>query len=100
MSGAFWRYLEEPDIWRLFIVTPLVEDLGIRAALRKVREIAGRADPSGGKLDFFVLKPSDKRVQLLDAGFHTGPGFHEISFKMTGIQGQYIPPTYIYRMNL
>ena len=30
MTGALWLYLEESNRWRLFIISPLVDDVGPR----------------------------------------------------------------------
>ncbi len=97
LSGAFWLYNSETDLWTLYLVTPLVD--------QEVSEIdesdAILGEDSPVKLvDISLISPNNPKVHQLAKTHKTGPGIHGIRLYHNFAGDEYIERGYIYRMNL
>ena len=78
LRGAFWYQLPDTGQWRLFLVTPLVDQLGGRSTYERIQTII-RASSSLSTLginlrNITVVGPDDSTVRLLSALFPVGHG--------------------------
>lgn len=88
IRSAFWLYFREADEWRLVLGTPLVEDLGPRAAYNEVEKtlkgeaglvplrqivILGMEDPLRKRLVSVIKRREREAGTMLPTGFAGEP---------------------------
>jgi hypothetical protein len=47
VQSALWQWSESSDEWQFLIVTPLVEELGLKEAYRRLDDSIDRRGPTG-----------------------------------------------------
>lgn len=100
VRAAFWYYEEEPERWRLYVATPLVDSDGPRAVYGCVRSLLDQLPSVSLSLaDMKVISPRDGKVTILRTAYQTGPRIADLSVKSSTINGVYTAGIYLYRMN-
>jgi hypothetical protein len=102
IKGAFWLFLPEERIWRLFLVSPQVGALGPKAMYKKVRSAMKHLVtdlPHIGTKDISVADVKAPIFLLLRSAIATGDGIGGIRFSRNVINGQTIEDAYIYRLS-
>jgi hypothetical protein len=101
VQAAFWYYREEAEEWRLYIATPLVEELGPREVYSRIlATLKNNCIKSIDLSKISVVDPTDGLVTVLRLAVNTGPGITDISFNGNSINGVYVRAAHIYRMNV
>jgi hypothetical protein len=101
VDAAFWFYREASEDWRLYIATPLVQELGPRMAYSKVLDVL--REERIQDLDFWklsVVDVTDSLVTVLRLAVSTDAGISDISVNGNSVNGVYIRAAHIYRMHL
>ena len=101
VDAAFWFYREASEDWRLYIATPLVQELGPRMAYSKVLDVL--REERIQDLDFWklsVVDVTDNLVTVLRLAVSTDAGISDISVNGNSVNGVYIRAAHIYRMHL
>jgi hypothetical protein len=100
VQSAFWFYTPASHKWTLFIVTPLVDNLGPREAYARVQTLLLTVSPRPqiSLKDISLLSPQNELVRLLRLAIKTGPGISGIRFTRNTINGVFIQDAYIYRL--
>ena len=78
VRGALWQRNEDAESWRLEIVTPLVDEIGLRGTFQKLNQAVNDAsDPVGIDLDWVSPKsPKSDHYKLLRRIFRNKPMTH------------------------
>jgi hypothetical protein len=99
VRAAFWFYREESEEWRLYIATPLVKQVGPRAAYSKILEVLKKKNIQDIDLsNVTVVDVTDGLVTILRYAVHTGREISDIAFNGNSVNGVYIRAAHIYRM--
>lgn len=100
VKAAFWLYLSEPNEWRLFFASPVVDKKGPKEAYETVQshleKLKERYELSLQNIS--LISSNDKLVKLLKAAIKTGPGVSNIRFTGNVINNVFIEDAYIYRV--
>jgi hypothetical protein len=98
--GALWFYYSNVGVWRLLIVTPLVEISGPKKCYQVIQSvIADMPHGFGISLESVsVLSPRDRLIQLMKVAIRTGSGINTMRFTAGTINGVFIEDSLIYRL--
>jgi len=102
LTGALWFYITDSDEWRLFLVSPLVDDKGPKRTYALIQSVMARFEPPLGipLKHISVLSPHNKLIQLLRTAIRTGPtDISEIRFTHNTINNVFIDDALIYRLS-
>ena len=102
VKSAFWLYISDEKIWKLFIASPLVDSEGPRKYYKRI--VAANESAETDELvislnDIGVTNTMNQIVQLLKTAIATGDGISGIRFLRNTINGVFIEDCYIYRSN-
>jgi len=99
-KAAFWLYQSEIDDWRLYIVTPLVDEIGQKEAYLRIHAILyGLHPPIDLSLSYITLvSPSDPFYQILHKVYHVEPEQPPVYVRRSMFEGIVIEEALIYRM--
>jgi len=104
IKAAFWFYLSEPEEWRLFLASPLVDEKGPREAYKQVQSQLPKLkeeleqDYELSLQNISVVSPNDNLIKLLKTAIKTGPGISHIRVARNVINNVLIEDAYIYRV--
>lgn len=102
VKAAFWFFIPELSVWRLFLASPIVVEQGRRAAYERVQEVLRQLSAAGVEApsldEISAVPPDNGIVRLLSSAVHTGPGISEIRFTSNTINGVFIEDAVIYRV--
>jgi hypothetical protein len=102
IHAAFWLYLPEGDLWRLYLASPEVDLKGSRVVYTQVQKalskMAGEDLPA--LEDITAISPKDRLVQAIGSAIKTGPGFAKLRLTGNSFNNTYIDDAVIYRMNI
>ena len=104
IKAAFWFYMSEPDEWRLFLASPLVDEKGPKEAYKKVQAQLPKLkkeftrDYELSLQNISLVSPKDNLITLLKTAVKTGPGISHIRFARNVINNVFIEDAYIYRV--
>ena len=100
IPDAVWRYLPEPELWRLFLATPLVKSKGPTTAYKAVLAVLTAHEEELSMFDLpdiTVVAPDDSVLDpfrtVLKKSNPSG-----IRLRNNAINGKYIEDAYIYRV--
>jgi len=97
LDAAYWSYLEEPDLWRLILVSRAVEEIGTTEAYRRVQE----ALPASSSLvldDVAVQGGSRRESQAIVKGVRFRAG--EATRRIRGTVGrEYFDDILVYNLS-
>src|SRR3954454_19697805 len=69
LNGALWYHILEPDQWRLFLISPLVDQVGTQATYQKLQATMQASDlqtnPRLDLDDITVVSPNNDIVKTL-----------------------------------
>jgi hypothetical protein len=77
--AAFWSYVRQARRWKLFVVSPVVDEEGERALYRRVQDIISHSPALRTWLeiaDISVMSPSDRLALELRRAIRTGDEMH------------------------
>lgn len=97
VTSAFWLYRSEPESWRMILASPVVDELGSRAAYGKINEAMEGFEGLSTLYEVSLVSPKDELVSLLRKAIGTGQGVQTIRFSHNVIDGRYIEDAVIYR---
>lgn len=102
IPAAFWLYLPEGDLWRLYVASPAVDRKGSRAVYAQIQKIL--ADMPGEDLptleDITAISPKDQLVRAIGSAIKTGPDLVKLRLTGNSFDNTYIDDAVIYRMNI
>ena len=99
ITGAFWFYLADNEIWRLVLEVREFADLGPHETYKRIlKAIQKKRITSVPLEDITVFPPGSDLVDLMRMAIRTGPGISGIRFTKNVINGVAIPDAYIYRL--
>jgi hypothetical protein len=99
VTAAFWLLAEPDSSWRLFIASPEVDELGIRAFYRKLLSLVHEvADAELNSSLVSAVSPDDRMVELIGSAIRTGRALESIRLTRNVFKGEYVPDTLIYRV--
>ena len=82
VTAAFWLLAEPDSSWRLFIASPEVDELGIRAFYRKLLSLVHEvADAELNSSLVSAVSPDDRMVELIGSAIRTTPAYDRASAK-------------------
>lgn len=98
--AAFWLYQSEIDDWRLYIVTPLVDEVGQKESYGRIHAILYNIDPLLDlSLSYItVVNPDAPIYKVLHKVYHVEPGQPPVYVRRSMFEGIVIEEALIYRM--
>lgn len=97
VTSAFWLYRSDPDRWRLILASTLVDELGARAAYRRLSDAMKGFEGLSLLHQISLVSPNDELVSLLKKAVQTGQGVNPIRFSKNLIGDRYVEDAVIYR---
>lgn len=102
VTAAFWLYLEDSEVWRYMLASPIVDKEGPSDAYEKIQSIITKISPkiSITLMNVSVISVKDDLVKLLKSAVSTPPdAIAGIRFTRNRINNVFIEDAYIYRMS-
>lgn len=97
VDAAFW-ILDDDDVWRFHLHTPLLRKNSRKAVYRKIRDALVNEPDTLRLREITVLPTSSELLRLLRTAISTGgAGVNEIRMTNTTINGMFIRDMLIYR---
>lgn len=97
-EGAFWIFQTDPDDWRLFIATRLVDEEGSRRAYSDLSPFLQRVEADAEQqLRIVLISPNASLFQALRSLFR-GKNINGQRLTHTVLGGTYIDGAYIYEI--
>jgi hypothetical protein len=103
LSAAFWLYLTEQNLWRLFLASPLVSSEGPRKTYAVIQSglrgdlLLRRSTNSALELnDITVLDEQDELIRAWRKTISTNGEIGGLRMKRTTVNGHFFEDAYIY----
>lgn len=103
--AAFWLYRSEADDWRLYIASPIVDEIGPLKTYKRIQDVLLGLDQTDNNpfdqlslSNITVVSPRNPLVRALRKAAHVGPGDQEVRICGNAIDNIYVDEAYIYRM--
>ena len=97
--ATFWAKLDEASKWYFYVVSPIVEKEGARAAYRQMQPVMGKLQEEGFWIDPFEIKAVGPEEPLASAALETQHVSRSLPTRITGarfgnstVEGAYIYP--------
>ena len=98
--GAFWLFLPDEHLWRLYIASDLVRTAGARQAYQQVHEALKRFHQDEWVLslhDITVIDGSDKVFQAFSHAINDDVQLNKQRFFRERVQQQFIEDAWVYK---
>lgn len=101
VTGSFWLYDSDSNVWRMIIANPQVDVNGPARAYKKIQSAVSQMPADQPKIhlkDITVIDSKDPLISLLRKGVRTGKGISGQRLSRNAINGVWFEDAYIYRM--
>lgn len=101
VKSAFWLWLPDQQVWRLFLASAYVRQQGPKAVYRRVLAAIKKLPAEVHRVDIkdiTVVEETHPLIQGLGVLVKTGPGKSRIRMSRNVVNGQFIEDALLYRM--